>query len=277
MAWLALLALLAFPADDAVEVIVVRNRPASDLVATLEPLVGSGGSVAAMENRLIVKATPRALAQVRELVAALDVAPRSLWITVRQASGGQGATRGGSVSASVPAGAATVTVSPDGGTVTTTTERRLTVVHGSLDATSSTESGSDVQRLLCLEGRPAFIRVGRAEPAPQMAILPGPGGSVVASGTVYLEADIGFWVLPRLAGAMVTLDVATSRDAFDAAGGIDVRRTRSSVSSRLGEWIALGSSSLVRETDARGFASRASANASSTWSVDLRVEAADTP
>ncbi len=276
MLWLAL-AVLLLPTDDTdVEVIVVRNRPASDLVATLEPLVGSGGSVAAMENRLIVKAAPQVLAQIRDVVAALDVAPRSLWITVRQASGGQSSARGGSVSASVPAGGTTLTVSPDGGTVTTTTERRRTVVRGSLDSTSSTESGSDVQRLLCLEGRPAFIRVGRAEPASQVAILPGPGGSVVASGTAYLEADIGYWVLPHLAGAMVTLDVATSRDAFEA-GGIDVRRTRTSVSGRLGEWIALGSSSLVRETDERSLASRGSASASSTWSVELRVESADTP
>ena len=91
---LALLLAVLVPAaaaeDTLVEVFTVRNRPASDLVSVLEPIVAPDGSVAAMESRLIVKATPAAMAQVRGLVGSLDVAPTGLtpnyelWIKRRE-------------------------------------------------------------------------------------------------------------------------------------------------------------------------------------------------
>jgi len=273
-AWL----LLALGADETVvEVLTVRNRPASDLVAVLEPLVGPGGSVAALENRLVVKATPSALQQLREVVATLDVAPRALWITVRHASSSTADARGAGAAATVPVGGATVQVSPDGASVTSTTTRSRTRVTGAFGAASASETGAAVQRLQCLEGRPAFIRVGRAEPLPQAVVVAGPEGPAVVSGTAYAEADVGFWVVPRLAGSVVSLELATSRDAFEASGAIGVRRTSGSVSGRLGEWIAVGGSSLQRDAQQRGLASRADASASSDWSVELRVEALDAP
>lgn len=278
LAVVALVALVSAPADDmVVEVFTVRNRPASDLVSVLEPIVAPDGSVAALESRLIVKATPAAIAQVRSLVGSLDVAPRALWITVRHASSGASGSRAGAVSASVPVGGTTVQVSPEGGTVTTTTTTRRARASGAFGESSAVESGSDVQRLQCLEGRPAFIRVGRAEPVPQLAMLPGPGAPGVVAGTTYAEADIGFWVLPHLAGSTVSLDLATSRDAFETTGAIGVRRTSGSVSGRLGEWIPVGGASLHREEKERSLASRASTSASSDWFVELRVEAADAP
>jgi hypothetical protein len=272
---LALALVVPVQDDTAVEVIAVRNRPAADLVSVLESVVAPDGSVAAMENKLIVKAGPRAMQQVRELVASLDVAPRSLWITVRHASTDRSSSRSGAVAASVPAGGTTVEVSPDGASVKTTTTRSHTRVAGAFDASSSQGAGSDVQRLQCLEGRPAYIRVGRAEPVTQGYIVPGPGAPGVATGTAYAEADIGFWVVPHLAGSTVSLDLATSRDAFEASGAIGVRRTSGSVSGRLGEWIPVGGSSLTQKTDERTLASRGSATSDSSWTVDLRVEAVD--
>ena len=276
MLWLAALLLVTPTQETRVEVMTVRNRPASDLVAAIEPLVGPR-NVAAMENRLIVKASPRELEQIRALVAALDVAPRSLWITVRQLSSTSLEARGAGVAAHVPAGGTTVQVSPDGATITTTTERRRTVVRGGIGATSGNETASDVQRLQCLEGRPAEIRVGRAEPVPQLAVVPAPGGAAVASGTTYVDASVGFWVLPRLAGEVVTLELATSRDSFETRGAVGVRRARSMVSGRIGEWIQVAGSSLASAEDERTMVSRGSSKSASDWSVELRVEAADPP
>lgn len=260
-AWLLLVALVLD--ETVVEVLAVRNRPASDLVSVLEPLAGPDGSVAAMESRLIVKATPAALAQIKHVLGSLDVAPRALWITVRHASSATTSARGGAVAASVPIGGTTVQVSPDGATLTTTTRSQRTRVTGAFADASASDTGTDVQRLQCLEGRPAFIQVGRAEPA--------------FAGAGYVEADTGFWVLPRLAGQTLSLELATSRDAFEASGSIAVRRTSGSLSGRLGEWIPVGGASLARDAQERGLASRATTSTTSDWSVELRVEAADTP
>ncbi|HET7293723.1 MAG TPA: secretin N-terminal domain-containing protein [Vicinamibacteria bacterium] len=256
-----LAAALAGADDTAVEVLTVRNRPASDLVQVLEPLVGSDGSVAALENRLIVRATPAALRRIKEALPALDVAPRSLWVTVRQASTAVAQAQGGSVTAIVPAGGATVEVRPDGTTVTTT-QRSRTRITGGFGATSVNETGSDLQHLQCLEGRPAFIRAGRAVPV------------AIVGGATYAEADTGFWVLPRLAGDLVTLELAVSKDAFESAGTVGVRQAQTTVSGRLGEWLAVSGSALARDAAERGIASRGSARQSSDWSVDLKVDAA---
>ncbi len=259
---LAILATSAWADDTVVEVLTVRNRPASDLVAVLEPLAGPGGRVAAMENRLIVRATPASLQRIKELLATLDTAPRSLWVTVRQASAAASRERSGSVTASVPVDGTTVLVRPDGTTVTTT-ERSRTRITGSLGAASATESGSDVQRVQCLEGRPAYIHVGRAVPVPQ-SLVPG---------AAYAEALTGFWVLPHLAGDVVTLDVSVSKDAFEARGTIGVRQTRTTLTARLGEWLSVSGSSLSRDVAESEIATRGSARDSQDWSVDLKVEA----
>lgn len=255
-----LVAAIAWADDTVVEVLTVRNRPASDLVAVLEPLAGRDGSVAAMENRLVVRATPGALRRIKEVLGSLDVAPRSLWVTVRQNSVGAAETRTGAITAGVPAGGTTVQVRPDGTTVTTT-ERSRTRVTGAFGAASASETGADVQRLQCLEGRPAFIRVGRALPVPQ-----------AVGGTTYAEADTGFWVLPRLAGDVVTLELSVAKDAFEASGAVGVRQTQTTVTGRLGEWLAVSGSSLTRDLAERGMASRDSARQSADWSVDLKVE-----
>ena len=97
---LSFLAFLPLDAQElALETILIRNRPAEDLVPVVRPLVGENGSVTAFGGRLIVKASPRALREIKQLVEQLDVVPRSLWITVRQSREAEtsGRTVGGDV------------------------------------------------------------------------------------------------------------------------------------------------------------------------------------
>ncbi|MGE0454192.1 MAG: secretin N-terminal domain-containing protein [Vicinamibacteria bacterium] len=70
--------------EQQLQILTIRNRPAEDLVALVRPLLGPGGSVTASGDKLIVSASPRALAEVARVVRELDVAPRSLWISVAQ-------------------------------------------------------------------------------------------------------------------------------------------------------------------------------------------------
>lgn len=221
-----LLAALAVADDTVVEILAVRNRPADDLVAVLAPLAGPDGSVTAAGSKLVVRARPEALAQVRRALTELDVAPRSLWISVRQ--GRESTTTGSAV-----AGGVTVTRRDDGRGGHTETR---TVVHG--NAGQSTESGADSHSLRALEGRPAFIRIGREVPVAQAQVVPGNPPTVV-EGTGYVSVDSGFWVVPRLSGDQVTLDILVAGDRIDGAG-IERQRVDSSVSGRLGDWIALG-------------------------------------
>jgi hypothetical protein len=231
------------------ETIVVKNRPAEDLVAVVRPLIGVDGSVTAFGSRLIVKAQPRALREIKDLVARLDVAPRSLMITVRQSRDvdTSGRSAGGNV----------VVERREGQRGTTRTTTRVT---GAFGQGSTSERGQDVQQLRALEGHPSLIRLGKEVPTP------------VPGGTVYAEAESGFYVTASLAGDLVTLEITTMGDRVDDAGRIERQQLRSTVSGRLGEWIALGSLESSESASERGILSRSSARGLDLRSVSLKVD-----
>lgn len=270
---LAWLALSAAAQDRSLETILVRNRPAEDLVPAVRPLVGEGGSVTAFGNRLIVRASARSLREIKELVAQLDVAPRSLWITVRQSRQAEATDR--SLGASGSAGGVVVS-SPE--TVETRqgtrVERRTTrtSVIGAFAQSSSSEQGQELQQLRALEGRPSFIRTGRAVPVPQAVVIPGAAGPAVLAGTAYAEAESGFYVTARIAGDLVTLEITTHGDRIDDGGRIERQQLHSTVSGRLGEWISLGGLDRSLTAAESATLSRADSRAADLRSVSLKVE-----
>lgn len=228
-------ALLGHPAradDTVLEVLTVKNRPAEGLLAELGPLVAPEGSLTASGNKLIVRATPARLAEVRRVLLALDVAPRSVWITVRQGGTGREAARRAEVTGQIEA--------PGG--------RTRTVVTGAF--AQSQQAGSDLteQRLRAVEGLPAFIRVARSEAVAVAGVVATPQGPAVAAGTGFQEAETGLYVLARLAGDLVTVEVAATKEAFNRRGGVDGQRLLTTASGRLGEWMVLGGLSR-RETE----------------------------
>lgn len=192
--------------------------------------------------------------------ATVDVPPRSLWITVKQSTDRATSAASGQVSAT--------TETRRGGVV----ERRTTrTVSGSLGGGGSSESGASVARLRVLEGTRAFIQVGRAVPAPLTQI--GPSGEPV-QGTTYQEADTGFYVVPRVSGDLVTLEVLAENDDVNAAGGVDVQRVRTTVSGRLGEWISVGGVARSQASRSTGVVSASRERSAEVRSVLLKVEEA---
>ena len=219
------------PADDSVfEVLPVRNRPAADLVAPLEAILGANATVTAYQGRLIVRASRARFPAIRQLVQQLDIRPRSLWITVSQDRDLE--TSGRSARATIAAGS--------GGAA----------AGGSITGGRSAEQGQDVHRLRVLEGTPAFISLGQSVPVDSAIVAPVPGGVTIIPGTSYQQAERGFWVVARLAGERVTLEIETALDAAHPGGAIERQGVSTTVSGRLGEWLSLGE--IGRETAASG-------------------------
>jgi type II secretory pathway component GspD/PulD (secretin) len=271
-----LVAAAAARADDTVlKVIPLRNRPASDLLPALAPLVGPDGSVTALDTRLVVKATPQALARIEALVQTLDTPFRSLIISVSQGvatnASGQAAGAGGAVST----GGTTVVVSPPRTTGTTTVETRTnrTVVTGSLGAGTTSSTDDVTQQIRTLEGHAAVIRVGRSEPFTSVGVVGTPSGPVVSGGTAYAESGTGFHVLPRVAGNVVTLELWAENTKGDGpiVSGQDLRTT---VSGPLGQWIEVGSALRQAEVRAREVLGVAVGSVSEQRSVRVRVDEA---
>lgn len=227
------------------EVIPLRHALVSDVVPVLEPLVTPGGTVTGMNNQLIIKSTPENIEQLKGVLASIDRTPRQLRITVRQdvadslearqdAISATG--RVGDVRARIPdagRGGATVGIGNEDGSV----QYRTYSTRGSSDSYNS-------HFVTALEGQPAWIQTGESLPVPTRDVYVGPGGTSVQDSIQYQDANRGFYVVPRVSGSQVTLDIAPQLDRFDKRGEytIDRQQAQTQVSGRLGEWIRVGGS-----------------------------------
>jgi type II secretory pathway component GspD/PulD (secretin) len=239
--------------ETVVKVIPLRYRTAADLIPVLAPIAGPEGSVTGLDTRLVVRATPQALARIEGLLPGLDTPPRSLVISVRQgvsgAAAGQSAAVGGVVS------------------------NQRTVVTGAFGSSSSTSSDDATQQIRTLDGHPAVIRVGRSEPFNSVGVVGTPSGPVVSGGTVYAESGTGFHVVPRLTAAGVTLELwaENTRGEGPIVVGQDLRTT---VSGALGQWIEVGGAMRQAEVRAREVLGASSRTFSEQRSVRVKVDEA---
>jgi len=232
--WRALLLLVALlpavaQAQARLEVIEPRHRLAEELVPLLEPVLGPEGSVSAYDNRLILRATPAQLAEVRRLLETFDRAPRQLLILVRQGGietrrdegvGLSGVYRRGDGSIAVPG--------PDG---RLPRDPELQVGVGS----SRSDYGAS-QQLRVEEGREAQLMVGTSAPTTRYRRA---DGTIVT--TTESFGGSGVTVLPRLLGEdRVQLEISAGQRMAGGRGSYRVQNASSLVSGRLGQWIDIG-------------------------------------
>lgn len=269
----ALTALLASPgllpvcgwakADDGtlVKIVQLRHRQAADLVPALQALAGVGGSVVAVDSRLVVRATQKGHLRIEEALRALDLPLRSLVITVSQARSHATAQETSAVSAAL--GMAESHPSPP-------------VVSGALGARNGERSDADVQQVSALEGYPALIHIGRSEPVASLGLFPTPHGrGIMVPGTSYAEAGTGFFVLARLDAHRVTLELWVDNAS---SGGESARASGSlhtTVGGSLGQWMEVGSA--VREAQVRARATFGDGRQESLEERSVRVRVDEAP
>lgn len=250
-----LLTLLAAPAsgqNSALEVITLRFRTAEQVMPVLKPLLDKTGTMSGMQNQLIVRTTPANLADIKRVLETLDAVPRRLMITVRQDATIERDRTQADVTGRVTVGGAGVAV-PDstsarGGVVEV--QRGADVLRGRIDNTRSLDADRNTQSLQVLEGSSAFIRAGQSVPVPQRqivrTIVNGQIVERVNNAVEYRDVMTGFYVLPRLAGDRVTLEISPQRDTLASPeqnlprGSVNVQQAATTVSGRLGEWIEVG-------------------------------------
>jgi type II secretory pathway component GspD/PulD (secretin) len=207
-----LLALILFTVGQALaaaelEVITLRNRSADQVIEVLRPLLEAGGSISGMNDKLFVRASAENRAQIRQALAAIDTAPRRLMITVRQDNQAEGGSAGA----------------------------RVWSTRG-----SAADRGS--QQVQVVEGGRALIEVGSSFPVPLQEFAIGPPGAAVSRSVVYRDIGSGFYAQPRLSGDWVTLEISPRQESLSDVqpGVVHSARLATTVSGRLGEWIAIG-------------------------------------
>lgn len=269
------------PADETVtEIIPLRSRTVDEVLPLVRPLVAPEGTVNGISGQLIVRATPAKLAQLRQVLDAIDKPARQLVISVTQDVDLVRREREASFSGSVGGSDARVTVPPAG----PRPREGVIVQGGSGDdfargqavERSRAETASGTQRLRVLEVNEAFVQAGQSRPVRERQVIDTPTGTRVIESTRYVDAGTGFYARSRVSGDRVTVSIRTARDRFtgDRRGSIKTQSVETQVSARLGEWMEIGGIAEQTSRSSSGILQRGSVTGSEQRRVFLKVEEA---
>src|SRR3954470_1385969 len=220
LVWIVLLLMPIFSLageTQVLEVISLGYRQADDVIPMLRPLPAPGGTITGTKNQLVVRTTRANMAELKQVLATVDAAPRRLMISVRQTSGMDSSRDAASVQGSVDVGTNARVKVPgrpgaagDPGVSVQTGRAR---VEGNVASSQSARNDQVTQSVQVLEGNQAFIRAGQPAIVPNTQIIETPTGrQIIHGGGQNVEANTGFYVTPRVSGDRVTLEIGTSRE-----------------------------------------------------------------
>jgi type II secretory pathway component GspD/PulD (secretin) len=218
---------VSFAAETVMEIIPLYNRPAAELHPIISPMLEQSERMIANGSKLIVKATPKRLNELRRLIKQLDARLNNLAITVLQSR--TKTARGLNASANI----------------------RLQTKHspsklsghigGRFAQTEGFNNSDSTQVVRTLEGQAATIRTGKVYPVQNISIYDsGYGQPSVSSNTQFIEATTGFIVTPRLTGNQVTLQITPWSDNLNNRGSFDSHGANTTLRINLAEWVEIG-------------------------------------
>lgn len=262
----ALLLLISGPlmADYPLEIIELKSRPMEEVLPLVQPFIDSDGSIAGMNNQLIIRTSKRNLEEIRDIINRIDSPPRRLLIYVSQGRDSALSRQGSAVDINAMVGNdAKVVV----GRAEPGSSVRYRVRGGSI------QSNRDiVQRLQVLDGHPAFIAVGRQLPVEIYHTEGHPSDINGGRNTIYQPATTGFYILPRTTGDRVTLQVSPHMVRQQQGQGFDFAQASTLLSGRLGEWLSLGGTTGSGYAGDRRIGTNAGSADRQDTAISLRVE-----
>lgn len=214
------------------KMITLQHRFPQDVLPAVQQLVGPEGSVSAIDQHLVVRATSERMEAIEALVEKLDMARRNLRITVRHdnqqmdsrdAVGADGVIRHGDIEVGVGRGA----------------EEQGDVRFNVDSSRSSMQRGSE-QFLTVLDGERAFIRVGQSVPFTRQWMVLTAQYLNLQQTTEFHDITTGFAVCPRYIGNQVEVEITPRIARLNAAGFIDFDELTTTVRVARGEWLDIG-------------------------------------
>ena len=274
-----MLLLLSFPVWAELEIIPLQHRSAEELLPIILPLLDRDGKASGMNSQLILRTSPRNLAEIKRLLEDIDVAPRQLRITVMQNVDSETVKRLTELSGSVSMGRDARLNAPGGadtGGFAAEAGQGADRMRARVLSTRSLEDDKKTQQVLVMEGGQALISVGQSVPVSQRQVVRSPWGTQVTDSTQYRDVASGFYVRPRLNGNRVTLEISAQNDMLAPnPGNPAITRTQqvnTTVSGRLGEWMELGDVSRQATNDGSTLSTRSMSDVHERRNVLLKVE-----
>jgi type II secretory pathway component GspD/PulD (secretin) len=257
-------------ADYPIEVIELQYRTLEEVIPVIRPLLGANDSVTGMGNNLVLKAPAERIRQVRQLLVQLDRPPQRLLITVGNEGEVARSSRGYNAGADIKAGDGQVSINSPGRPVDSTRARIR------LHDNTSRNSGSTNYQVQALEGRPAYISSGVQVPVSGVERYYHDGIPYERRTMQMQQVSSGFYVVPRLQGDSVTLEILQHDDRLTRRR--DVVSTQSAgtvVRGRLGEWLQLGGIDTTTDSNQGGLGRSVSSRDSELRRISVKVDCLD--
>lgn len=233
------------PELDQTLVIELRHRPAEEVLPALGPhLDGGRVSLSASGNRILLRGSARDLGPLIDLISAIDIAPRLVWVTVALGDTGR-STAETDDGEDAPAETHYTAGSPI----------RSDLPGDAMSTSSRWHTGqSKARRVLVRDGDWASVAIRGIAPVTGLSaqVQVTPQIEVFTSDLAGPERfqDGGFRVRPRLTGDWVTLDIAVFGSTEDSlARGSLVQTLTTTLTGRLGDWIPVGGSADLLPAD----------------------------
>jgi type II secretory pathway component GspD/PulD (secretin) len=259
LSWLfLLLPLVSWAAPtDPLTTIELKGRSAEEIMPIIRPLLAPKDALSGKDNLIFLRTDPATVEQIRQLLDQIDRPLSNLLITVRTG-----------VDMSREKAQAGVT----GQIVIDDPEQSEVDVR--LDKRYKTQTRGSIQQLRVIEGQPAFINIGQAIPYPSGQVRHTPHGSYRNYGIEYREVPKGFYVLPRLRGDKVFIEINPRSDQLSPEGGgrIDTTSLHTTISGQLGEWIRLGGVDETQQGKQSGIISTGKKKSDEDREVWVRVD-----
>ena len=222
-------------AADQIEVIQLKNRPASEIIPLIKPLAGNNSAITGEGFNLIVRAPAETLAQIHELVAQLDRSPKRLRISLRRGREEDLGKTDISASGTISSGDARIQID-NGGPATI-----------KLHETQRHSAAQGTQSINVLEGRRAFMQTGQLVPTGESRT---DAYGRHSESIQYRNATTGFYVLPRISGEHVNLEISSHSISLNRHGqqSFDTQQAITSLRGPIGKWIPMAGISQSTES-----------------------------
>ena len=216
---------------DSITTIQLMHRSAEEIIPIVKPMLGAGDGITGQGFILFLRSSPQTVAQVKEMIDALDIAAKMLQVSVFQGSKRDLEALRVSGSLQFKTGDASVRIGNSSGNAS-----------GDFNATSTRlrRANNPIHQLRVAEGTAGFIETGEQIPYFTGAKRIAPGSAV--GSTEYKDVTTGFYVLPRIHGDQVTLQVSPFKNSLSKtrSGNIETQQANTTITGRIGAWLQIG-------------------------------------
>lgn len=270
---LLVLALLLAPQLHAQSLTTIQltNRPAMEVIPIVEPMLAADDVITGHAFKIFLRTSPEMLAQVMDMIDAIDVAAKVLQISVFQGNargvrelGISGIIQFGNGNTNIVIGTSNKT--DDTGSISYSTDN----ASGSISSTSThtRQKNNPVHQLRVTEGTQGYIETGK-----QIAFFSSANRTrhkATGSSIEFRDVTTGFYVLPQIHGDKITLQVSPFKNSQSRAGtgDIETMHANTTITGPIGKWLLIGGSSEQIErsqNNAGSFSSTQRSNSESIW------------